>query len=46
MFAASVHRDRRQVIQVGGEDVRVLVAAERRDEPYLGLLELRPVRQG
>ena len=45
MFAEAFDRHPRQVIQIGGQDVGVLVVEERADELYLGLIELLPAWQ-
>jgi GNAT superfamily N-acetyltransferase/aspartate/glutamate racemase len=46
MFAEAFGRPRRQVIQVGGQDVGLLAVDERSDAVYLALLELLPAWQG
>ena len=45
MFGDAFHRHARQVIQVAGQDVGVLIVEERVDDLYLGLLELMPLWQ-
>lgn len=45
-FADAFDRQPRQVIQVAGQDVGVVVLEERPDELYLGLIELLPAWQG
>jgi ribosomal protein S18 acetylase RimI-like enzyme len=46
MFADGFCREARQVIEVGGQAVGVLVVEERSDELHLGLIELLPAWQG
>jgi len=45
-FADAFERQPRQVIQVAGQDVGVLVTDERHGDLYLGLIELLPAWQG
>jgi ribosomal protein S18 acetylase RimI-like enzyme len=42
MFSEAFDRQPRQVIEVDGHDIGVLVVEERPDEVYLGLIELVP----
>lgn len=46
MFTDAFHRQDRQVIVVGADDVGVLAVEERPDELWLELLELLPAWQG
>jgi GNAT superfamily N-acetyltransferase len=46
LFADGFGREARQVIEVGGQAVGVLVVEERSDELRLGLIELLPAWQG
>lgn len=46
LFADAFGRQPRQVIEVGGQAVGVLVVDEQRDELYLALIELLPAWQG
>ena len=45
-FAEAFDRQPRQVIQVAGHDVGVVVIEDRPDDLYLGLIELWPAWQG
>lgn len=46
MFTEAFHRQERQVIVAGADDVGVLAVEERPDELYLALLELLPAWLG